>query len=190
LTWPTLGGYDLESDTIRPTEGDYAESVFAHLRRALAACTRATPRTTPADAAWVEEVIAQGQDALWAPFQPCCVHGDYQESNVVVEGQGDVWRVSGVFDMYPGFGDPETDLARPLADYLNEHAPELAQEFLRAYSIAHPQRAGFVERFPLYMLQERMGMWEWAQRERRIWWDERLTLREWAEPFTSAFHLL
>ncbi len=33
-------------------------------------------------------------------------------------------------------------------------------------------------------------MWEWAQREQRIWWDERLTLREWAEPFTSAFEML
>ncbi len=33
-------------------------------------------------------------------------------------------------------------------------------------------------------------MWEWAQREKKIWWDEQLTLREWAEPFTSACYLL
>jgi len=40
------------------------------------------------------------------------------------------------------------------------------------------------------MLQECLAMWEWAQREKKIWWDEQLTLREWAEPFTSACYLL
>jgi hygromycin-B 7''-O-kinase len=139
---------------------------------------------------WVEEVIVRGQHALRAPFQPCCVHGDFQESNVVVEGQGDRWRVSGVFDMYPGFVDPESDLARSLAGYLGRRDPALAREFLRAYSDRQPPRTGFAERFPLYMLQDRMAIWEWAHRERRIWWDERLTLRQWAEPFTVAHRLL
>jgi aminoglycoside phosphotransferase (APT) family kinase protein len=190
LTWPAVGNYDLQSDTIRPMEGDYADRVLARLHGALAACVRATPRTTLADAAWVEEVIARGQFSLRAPFQPCCVHGDYQESNVVVEVKGDRWRVSGVFDMYPGFTDPETDLARPFAGYLDGRDPTLAREFLRAYSDQRPLRAGFAERFPLYMLQERMAMWEWAHREQKIWWDEWLTLRQWSEPFTTAHRLL
>lgn len=43
---------------------------------------------------------------------------------------------------------------------------------------------------PFYMLLDRLAMWEWAQREKRIWWEERLTLREWVEPFTSPSHLL
>lgn len=33
-------------------------------------------------------------------------------------------------------------------------------------------------------------MWEWAQREKRIWWNERLTLREWVESFTLVSHVL
>jgi hygromycin-B 7''-O-kinase len=189
LTWPCVGNYDLARDGIKPLEQDYADHLRAHVRAALASCVRATERTTPADVKWGEEVIAQGQEALHEPFQPCCVHGDYQESNVLVEESDGQWRVSGVFDLYPGFADPESDLSRPLAAYLDEH-PALAQEFLRAYNLRRPLRTGWQERFPLYMLAERLGMWEWAQREKRIWWEERLTLREWVEPFTSASHLL
>lgn len=92
--------------------------------------------------------------------------------------------------MYAGFSDAETDLARPIAMYLDEHQPALAQEFFRAYRAEHPLRSGFGDRLPLYMLQERLAMWEWAHRERKIWWDGGLTLREWAEPFTSACQLL
>ena len=188
LTWPCVGNYDLARDAIAPLEQDYADSLVADVHRSLASCVRATTRTTPADGAWVEEVIAQAQNALQEPFEPCCVHGDYQESNVLVEESDGQWRVSGVFDLYPSFTDPESDLSRPLAAYL-EDTPALARELLRAYSAQHPLRAGFEKRFPLYMLSERMGMWEWAQREKRIWWDERLTLREWIEPFTSASDL-
>jgi aminoglycoside phosphotransferase (APT) family kinase protein len=190
LTWPRVGNYNLATDTIQPLACGYADQVLVTLRRTLVACCHATARTTPADCAWVEEVIAHGSPALQAPFQACFVHGDYQESNVVVEETGAQWRVSGVFDMYPGFSDPETDLARPLAVYLDAHTPALAQEFLRAYRVDRPLRPGFEERFPLYMLQERLAMWEWAQREQKLWWDERLTLREWAEPFTTAWQLL
>jgi hygromycin-B 7''-O-kinase len=189
LTWPCVGDYDPATETIKPVEQGSASHVLARLRGALATCVQATARTTPADIEWVEEVIAQGLDALHEPFQPCFVHGDYQESNVLVEGSGEQWHVSGVFDMYPGFKDPETDLSRPLAAYLDER-PALAQEFLRAYSKHQPLRPGFEKRFPLYMLLERLAMWEWAQREQKIWWDESLALREWAEPFTSAYHLL
>jgi hygromycin-B 7''-O-kinase len=189
LTWPYVGDYDLATETIQPLEQSSASHVLARLRGALASCVRATARTTAADIAWVEHVIAQGQDALHEPFQPCFVHGDYQESNVLVEGSGEQWQVSGVFDLYPGFKDPESDLSRPLATYLDER-PALAQEFLHAYSRQQPLRPGWQERFPLYMLLDRLAMWEWAQREQKIWWEERLTLREWAEPFTSAYHLL
>ncbi len=181
LTWPFAGDYDPVRSGIQPLEQNYAEHIFSHLHPTL--------HTTPEDVAWIEELIAQGREALQTPFQPCCVHGDYQESNVLVEERDGQWRVSGVFDLYPGFKDPESDLSRPLVAYLDE-CPALAQEFFRAYSQRRPLRAGWRERFPLYMLGERLGMWEWAQREQRIWWDERLTLREWAEPFTSAFETL
>lgn len=163
--------------------------MLVHARAVLASCIRATARTTPADIPWVEALITHGQDALHDPFVPCCVHGDYQESNVLVERSGEQWWVSGVFDLYPGLKDPETDLSRPLAAYLEE-CPVLAQEFLRAYRERHPLRPGWQKRFPLSMLLDRLAMWEWAQREQRIWWDERWTLREWVEPFTLVSRVL
>ena len=188
LTWPCVGAYDPARDDIQPLAQDYADSLVADVHRSLASCVRATTRTTPADSAWVEQVIAHAHNALQEPVEPCCVHGDYQESNVLVEESDGQWRVSGVFDLYPRFTDPEADLSRPLAAYLAA-TPAVAREFLRAYRAQHPLRAGVEKRFPHYMLCERMGMWEWAQREKRIWWDERLTLREWIVPFTSASDL-
>ena len=190
LTWICVGNYDPNSDSILSAEISYPEQVLFNLHRALESCSKATPRTTGADREWVDEIIAQGYSALHAPFQPCFVHGDYQESNVVVEDIGGEWKVSGVFDMYPGFSDPETDLPRQLAAYLDEGASHLAKEFLRAYHSHRPFRPDFEKRFPLYMLQDRLSMWEWAHREKRIWWDESLTFRGWAERFTSAWHLL
>lgn len=190
LTWPYIGNYDSGTDTILPAERSYPEQVLSNLKRGLEACCKATQRTTQGDCEWVDEVAAQGRDALHAPFQPRFVHGDYQESNVVVENTAGEWCVSGVFDMYPGFGDPETDLPRPLASYLDAGKPDLVREFLNTYSSHRPLRPGFEKRFPLYMLQDRLSMWEWAHREKRIWWDESLTLRGWAERFTSAWYLL
>src|SRR5260370_38959758 len=118
LTWPCVGDYDPATETIKPVEQGYAEHVLARLRGALATCVHATARTTPADIEWVEEVIRAVLDGLHEPFQPCCVHGDYQESNVLVQGSGEQWHVSGVFVIYPRVKNPETHLSRPLAAYL------------------------------------------------------------------------
>ena len=71
-----------------------------------------------------------------------------------------------------------------------EREPALAGAFVRAYLAGRPARPGFAARFPVYMLDERLAIWEWAQRERLVWWEPSLTLRQWAEPFTSAFEEL
>src|SRR5260370_20672902 len=106
LTWPCVGDYDPARDGIKPVEQGYSEHVLARLRAALATCRQAPARTTPAAIEWVEEVIAQGLDALHEPFQPCFGHGDYQESNVLVEGSGEQWHVSWALGMYPGIKEP------------------------------------------------------------------------------------
>ncbi|MGN6564377.1 MAG: hypothetical protein ACTHMU_17100, partial [Thermomicrobiales bacterium] len=58
--------------------------------------------------------------------------------------------------------------------------------FLRAYATVRPPRPGFAARFPVYALDERLTIWEWAHRTRVVWWDAGLTLRAWAEPFVVA----
>lgn len=140
--WACVGDYDLARNGMKPLAQSYAEHVLVHARAGLASCIRATARTTPADIPWVEALITQGQDALHEPFVPYCVHGDYQESNVLVERSGEQWRVSGVFDLYPGLKDPETDLSRPLATYLEDRHQSFSQAVRYQESESLPTACG------------------------------------------------
>jgi len=110
---------------------------------------------------------------------------DYHEDNVVVERVDDEWRISGVFDLGGAyFGDGEADICRLLATYLREDV-SLAREFLGEFLKASPPRPRFEQRFPTYMLLDRLIIWEFVQRAEpeaaRM-----VSLREWAEHYTTA----
>jgi hygromycin-B 7''-O-kinase len=187
LTWATAGEYDLATDTIRPFDVDYAGWVIRLIRECIEAAIPLSDRTTDADVAWVETVIARSRAALDVPFRPCFVNMDYKEGNVVVERVDGGWRVSGVFDyMSAHFGDGELDLARCVAVY-SEADAELAREFVRSYARRRPFRPGFDERFPVYVLVERLLCWQFGQRH-GVWWEPSLTLREWVEPYVCVRH--
>jgi aminoglycoside phosphotransferase (APT) family kinase protein len=146
---------------------------------------RSRSHLTDDDVRWIERVLRAGRDALTEPFVPCFVLQDYKESNVVVRNTDGRWEVSGVFDfMESYFGDGEVDLSRPVAMYTDED-DELARAFLRAYLSTRPHRPGFVERFRVYMLAERLTVWEYFQRHGSPFWDENLTLREWSDPYVE-----
>lgn len=189
LIWPYAGEYDLETNTIQPLGVDYGEWVISRIHHYLQLAIPPSDRTTDADVKWVEMVISQGRKALDVPFQPCFVMQDYKEGNAVAECRDGIWHVSGVFDyMEPYFGDGEQDLSRSVAWYADEDL-ELARAFVQAY--VHETckrhkalRPGFTERFPIYMLLDRLIIWQFAQRH-GVWWDDRLTLREWASQYTS-----
>ena len=90
--------------------------------------------------------------------------------------------------MEPYFGDGEADLSRQVAQYADEDL-ELARTFVRAYAeqmlaYGRPLRPGFTERFPTYMLLDRLIIWQFAQRI-GVWWDPKLSLQEWASAYTS-----
>lgn len=186
LTNPVAGDYDLTTDSIKPLATSYGEHIIKEVRQMLARIETCTA----SDIVWVEEIIARAREALDDQFQPRCIMGDYKEDNVVVEESNGVWYVSGVFDLHGSFGDCEADLARPVAVYLDTQKPDLAREFLQVYNFHAPLRPGFSERFPLYMLKERLTIWEWAHNEQIVWWDKSLELREWLSTFTSAPQLL
>ena len=184
LTWATTGAYDLASDTIQPFETDYAGWAISLIRECVEAAIPLSDRTTDADVAWIESVIARNRTSLDVPFRPCFVNMDYKEDNVVVQRVDGRWRVSGVFDyMDAHFGDGELDLARCVAVY-SEADVALAREFVRAYVRRRPLRPGFAGRFQVYMLVERLLCWQFGQRH-GIWWEPSLTLREWVEPYVS-----
>ena len=143
-------------------------------------------RTPPSEIGWVEELIESAKDALDNDFQPCFVMEDYKDGNVVLQNDRSKWSVSGVFDLMGScFGDGEVDLSRQTCVYL-EKEPVLAYEFIRAYLSKKPPRAGFSERFPIYMLHERLIIWEYVQRTHPAWWNDTLTFRQWVERYISA----
>jgi hygromycin-B 7''-O-kinase len=186
LRWPWPGRYDLATDTIVSLEESWAEWVAAEARRWLALARRHSERTTDADVSWVEAFLRSSRDALAESFEPRFVMHDYGEHNVTFGRTDELWRVSGVFDLMEAFfGDSEMDLSRQTASYL-EADPELARMFLGTYLGLSPARPGFWERFPVYMLLDRLVVWKYAQRpQHEPWWDPDLTLREWAEPYTA-----
>jgi aminoglycoside phosphotransferase (APT) family kinase protein len=190
LTWEHPGEYDLAMDTVRPIAEPWADwltgEVHGWLDRA-----RHSDRTTDADVAWVDGLLATAHDALAVPFRAGIVLRDYGEHNVVVSRSGDGWRVSGMFDlMEASFGDSEMDLSRLIAHYLDRDA-DLAREYLRRYLELRSPRPEFRERFPVYMLRDRLIVWEYGSRpDTPAWWDPKLTLREWAERYTSALDRL
>lgn len=184
LTWPHAGEYDPKTDTIKPLEVSFRAWVTSRLRKSLQRCLEASDATTDSDIAWAEEQIAQGQDALDAPPEPTFVHHDYKENNAVAERVAGGWQVTGVFDLGEAyFGDGEEDLARSVAGYAAQD-PELARQFMEAYRAGRPLRPGFAQRFPIYMLADRLIIWEYGQRN-GIWFEPGAILRDWAGRYTS-----
>ncbi len=186
LAWPFSPESDAQLASMQPTFITYGELVKAKLRhQVLQARRRNEVATTLEDIAWVEERIAEAQDAFDEPFEPCFVMEDYKEGNLVVTQHEGRWRVSGVFDlMQCYFGDGEADLSRPIGEYLNEE-PSLAAAFFAAYRKSRPLRPGFAQRFPLYMLLDRVILWAFFQGNGWRWWPEHWTFRDWASQYIS-----
>jgi aminoglycoside phosphotransferase (APT) family kinase protein len=211
LAWPITGRYVPESDTVepfvlaqevkfplatpkRPDAGERAatnaERVVALIRSLLERTRRYNAHTTEEDVNWAESVIADTGDALEVPFEPCIVMQDYHAENVVVERAGADWRVSGVFDLGGAyFGDGEADICRLLATYLHKDA-SLANAFLNQYLQENPPRPGFEKRFPIYMLLDRVMIWELVQQTYAEAAAALGSLREWAERYTTALESL
>lgn len=45
--------------------------------------------------------------------------------------------------------------------------------------------SGFARRFPIYMLLDRVILWEFFQHQRWRWWPEEWTFRDWASRYIS-----
>lgn len=187
LTWSCAGEYDLATDTVRPFLDTHRDRVRAAIDQRLRRARQHSDRTTSADVSWAHAVIDAAWGALDESFTPCFVMTDYKEQNATAERRGAGWRIAGVFDLMEGhFDNGEMDLCRQIGLYL-ERDPALAAEFVQAYLARKPARPGLVARLPIYLLRERLIIWEYCQRPGNTsHWDPQLTLREWAEPFVEA----
>jgi Ser/Thr protein kinase RdoA (MazF antagonist) len=209
LSWPFPGRYNADTQSVQPFEllrelawpfpvsryadlagrqsrmVHYGELVAERIRHNLARARTYNQSTTEADLQWVEELIARASAALQEPFRPCFVMQDYKPDNLALTRVNGKWQVSGVFDlMQPYFGDGESDLSRTTAMYIDK-APELAREFIRAYRNLKEPRPGFIERFVVYMLDDRAILWEYFQRTDQPWLRAEWMFRDWAERYLT-----
>ena len=176
LAWPVAGAFDLAAGTVLPDALGHRERVIGDIR---GLCSR-PGSLTPADLAWVEGLIEANGAALDAPFAPGVVLRDYKEANVVVSQLGDVWRVSGVFDLMEcSMGNREQDLVRQTTEYLGEDV-ELARAFVQAYLERRPPTAGLRERLRLHALRDRLIIWDYVVANHGAWQKPGETLRTWA----------
>jgi aminoglycoside phosphotransferase (APT) family kinase protein len=193
LTWPFAGDYDLASQTIQPFGRGFAQWIVADIRGWLDKARGNGTATTADDVAWTERVIGEAEAALAVEFQPCFVMNDYNPGNVLVERVHGTWQVTGLFDfMEYYFGDGEADLMRLIAIYLDgdqQHGERLAQAFGTAYLDRRPARAGFAERYPLYMVRDRAIAWEYGTRPGHNWFPEGQSFRDYAERYTASCRL-
>jgi aminoglycoside phosphotransferase (APT) family kinase protein len=184
LTWECAGKYDPEVDSVCPFEGGYRAWVVERVRTKLSKSLGYNDHTTESDVRWIESIVAEAAPVFESPFQPCVVHADFGEHNVVMLRENG-WRVSGVFDwMTAHVGDGAADISLPVTMYLGRDIA-LADVFVSEYLKHKPLPSGFVELQRLYMLSLMLSMWEYWQREKgRVPGDESgaLSFERWAGP--------
>lgn len=190
LEWSFAGEYELASNAILPFRDGYPAWLAADVRRWLALAAAHGDATTAADVAWVEQIIREAQPALAASFKPCFVMNDYNPGNVLVDRVEGAWRVTGLFDLMEYyFGDGEADLMRMIASYLDSgdlHGAQLARAFGAAYLERRPSRQGFARRYALYMLRDRLIVWEYGTRPGHQWFPPGWSLRDYAERYMAS----
>lgn len=178
--------FDLAAGAFVPLPGGERAWLSGRIHHNLQLSMAASDSTPESDAAWVRALIAAAErsTAAWTPS--CLVHGDFTINNVVAVDSPSGCNITGVFDfMTARIGSFEADLCRQFA-LLHERTTDAGPTFLEAYFALRPPQAGYRERVPLLLIDERLTLWEWLQRTRPDWWTSDIGLRDWAEPILDA----
>ena len=184
LSWRFAGDFD-PTVTLAPYPLGDTQHIVDETTR-FAASARANGAFARDDDLWVD---AAAQRALSnAPeHRYVYVHGDYKLNNLTVMPADTGWRVSGVFDLHESrFGDGAVDLVRQTCSYLDTDAP-LAAVFAQAYLRMAKHDANVAARMPLYVINDRIKIWEYFTRpDARADWPKRTTFRPWAERYVDG----
>lgn len=177
--------YDYIADDLKPMPAPFADWIVGEVHMWLDRCLQASHETTPEDVAWVEEIVESARPAIRGDFPPVVVHTDFTEGNVVAAREGGHWSINGVFDLGEAYiGDGEYDLARLMCAYAVPDTGRLFP-FVRAYTAVHPLRPHARERLALYVLFDRLIIWEYGQRN-SVWFKPGTSLRAFAERLVDA----
>ena len=186
VQWPVAGRYDHHLQTVRAFKNGFAEWLVSKIRVALRQSLSHKTGTTRADVAWAESIIRESADALKMSAPAVLVLHDYKEGNLTVERRKSQWVVSGVFDLMEAlFGDGELDLVRQLAEYIEEPNLALATSYLSGYQADVALRAGAYTRLRVYMLYDRLVLWDYFHRPELVaqWWYGTESLQNWVESY-------
>lgn len=179
--------FDLAANALVSLPGKAIDRIEQRIRDNLGKARTETGYTTDADVAWVEDTLAAGRRHIRDDGPWCLLHGDLTTNNIVATTDANKWQISGIFDlMTASVGDGESDLCRQFAVYVDQE-PASASAFMAGYFDYAPMRPGFRERFPIYLLDERLTLWEWLQRTSPDWWQSStIGLRDWIQPVLDA----
>lgn len=184
LTWKYCGKYDEKIDSIKPFNEKFFDWLKTGILNWLEKSVEFNNRTTRRDLEWVKSIFQEASPYLSEDFTPCFVMQDYKPGNMVVDEVEGVYKVTGLFDLMESyFGHGEADLSRLFAVYIDFGRKDLANTFVNSYQGQRSEVNGLKERFPVFMIHDRAIIWEWAQRSGRVWWNKKLSFREYVEHF-------
>lgn len=183
LEWSFAGDFDPTVTLVA-----YPGGHIQHLVREtsiFANSARGNGSLSPDDDAWIDRIVS---DALSLPPSGrtnVYIHGDYKLGNLTLEGGGDQWRVSGVFDLHESrFGDGASDLCRQLCSFIDHRDDDGAREFLGAYRRTTADDPTAEKRMPIYIVNDRMKFWEYFTRpDVDAPWLKGKTFRSWVQPY-------
>ncbi|EKE13767.1 MAG: phosphotransferase protein [uncultured bacterium] len=185
LTYKYSGKYTDNYIGIKPFSPSFSSWIIQSINILLDKSSSYNKKTTEQDKKWITELLNHRKEALEEPFKPTFTMQDYQITNTLVDKVDGQWIVTGVFDfMESYFGDCEVDLSRMFLK-LHENDKELAYIFLNTYLRRKKIRRGFSDRFAIYIVLDRLLVWEWAQRTGKLWWDPDMSLSDWCKRYTK-----
>ena len=189
LTWNQAGDFDMATGVVVPFEGGHTGHLIREVRK-LTADADVSGSLTPDDHAWIEGVLDQAVSA--ADAGPAVyLHNDFSLNNVLAQRRGGAWAITGVVDlMTSAFGGGEADLCRQAANYLDQD-PALARALIGAYRGAGGGGPDAQGRAPLYVVYERLLLWEYFTRPpERADWTQGKTFSGWARRYVERLSAL
>jgi hygromycin-B 7''-O-kinase len=184
------GEFNPKRQNILPFKGPYKTWLYNRIRYWLEDAKKYSVITN-GDAGWVENLLADSEEAFDGLHSPNFVMGDFKAENILVQQNSDGWKLSGIFDFTTGyFGDGVADLPRMIAMYLENGEEELAKRFISIYYNHTEAKEAFLERFRVHMLHQRVLDWGCAKAINNVTWDNNLSFSQWAERYTESAAVL
>ncbi|MEK4358067.1 aminoglycoside phosphotransferase family protein [Paenibacillus sp. FSL M7-1455] len=181
----TFGEFDPVLRRIHPFADTYGSWLYSTIKFWLADAKKYSDIRAE-DQRWADRVLQHSKPSFDALEIPSFVMGDFKPENVLMEHDGDGWRVSGVIDFTTSyFGDSIADLCKITLHYLDLGQEKLAKRFIMEYMGRTNAGEAEIQRLKVHLLHQRVLDWGCAYATQSVTWDKRLSFSEWADRFVQ-----